>query len=186
MQVLQGNRLDGGLGLIDIVAKQKALKIQWIFKIQKDPIIESLANYFLNNKIGNLLWEANLSKDDIQLVVGRRGNFWTEVLSHWCDYNYEKLSEDMEVGSQVIWNNTHIRIENKPVILNQWIHKQIIRINDIIDDQGELMELIQLNEKYEINIFFTDYLGIKEAIPRWWVHSVDGKTDELVQSNFQK
>ena len=58
--ILQGNKNQGGLGLINIIIKQKALKAQWVFDLEKDPLTEYMAYDFIGNKIGRDLWNIKL------------------------------------------------------------------------------------------------------------------------------
>ena len=65
MDILQGLKENGGAGLIDLIVKEKSLKIPWILKTYENSTIRNLADVILQNKIGPLLWEVNLSKKHV-------------------------------------------------------------------------------------------------------------------------
>ena len=54
--VLLGNKVDGGLGLCDLDKKDQALKMQWIFKLQKFGLLETLAYDLMENPIKQDIW----------------------------------------------------------------------------------------------------------------------------------
>ena len=68
--VLCLNKHDGGRRLANLMTRDKSLKIQWLNRLSGaniDPVIATLAYYFLNTKIKNtLFWECNLAIQDIK------------------------------------------------------------------------------------------------------------------------
>ena len=62
IEVLQKSKIDAGAGLIDLQAKAKALQLQWVYKINTNQQLRSIANALLSNRMGDLIWTAQLSK----------------------------------------------------------------------------------------------------------------------------
>ena len=77
----------GGLKLVDIRAKQKALKIGWIFRYKQDELLLNQANNALSKKLGPTIWQCNLNEKDVKRLF--ENSFWTEILSAWCHINYK-------------------------------------------------------------------------------------------------
>ena len=115
MKILKGNKEDGGLGLIDLQMKDVALKAQWVLKAASSKIYKEIVKILLNNKIGTGLFEAQLHYKDIPVMCPLT-NFWTDTLKCWCQLNYEKSISKAQVENLVLWYNSNIRIENKPVV----------------------------------------------------------------------
>ena len=95
LRTLQGNKVDGGLGLIDLCKKEMSLKIAWIPYLQKDTELANLAYAALNTTLKERIWECNLKKEDIDkiaktVIKGDKGSFWTQVLYAWCALNYKE------------------------------------------------------------------------------------------------
>ena len=109
LKILQGNKDQGGLGLINLQAKQGALKAQWIFDIQQNDIMKYLADYFLGNKANELLWQTNMLKEDVKKHF-KVQNFWMEVLESWNDIKYLNPVTEQEIRLQIIWFNSNIKI----------------------------------------------------------------------------
>ena len=69
LEILQGNKSEGGLGLSNLEKRDTALKTQWIFKLRENPAVAHLASISLENKIGNWIWQLQLNiKDRHQLI----------------------------------------------------------------------------------------------------------------------
>ena len=113
-KVLQGNKKEGGLRLVDLDIKDKALKVQWVFRVIKDELLRTLAYNMLDNKIGDLIWEVNLNKKDIKFLSKNEG-FWIDVFEAWSEWTYEDPKTREHVRNQIIWLNSDIRIDDQPI-----------------------------------------------------------------------
>ena len=64
--------------------------------------------------------------------------------------------------------NSSIRIENKLVIFLKWVNKGIMKIKDLLGQDGNLLPFKKFKEINNFSIPFTEYEGIVSAIPRRW------------------
>ena len=167
LTTLQGNKLQGGLGLTNIEFRDKSLKIQWISNIFQKEELKKLAYYVMNNPMGDLIWQVQLKVSDIKLVFGEE-NFWTDVLKAWCSLVYKTPSSKEQVREQVIWWNSSIKIDSKLVYYPKWAEKGIIKIDHLLNEKDEFLTLNQFNRKYNVDFPFTMYGGIISAIPDMW------------------
>ena len=126
INILQGHKFDGGLGLVDIGAKDRALKLQWIFRINKNEVLKALAYDLLENCIGDYIWEINLDPKEIACVTNQN-NTWVNILEQWLKIVHVNPQERGQITSQIIWYNSFIRIEEKPVFWMKWFKRGIIR-----------------------------------------------------------
>ncbi len=62
------------------------------------------------------------------------------------------------------WYNSNVQINQKPVFYKSWYDKGIIYIKDIVDENYNFLTYNQLCNKFNINVPFTKYWGILDAI----------------------
>ena len=115
LKILQGNHEDGGLGLVNIRTKHKALLFNWICDSISDNAISNLAIHFLGDKMcEGAVWRMNLSKRDSKDFC-KGSSFWHQLVHAWHDYSYHEPQSGDSVREQLIWGNSMIRVGNKPV-----------------------------------------------------------------------
>ncbi len=158
-------RTDGGMKLVDLEHKDNALKIQWIKRIKSNGSLANLAYSFLP-KIGELLWKCNLHYTDVPKVMPK-GNFWQNVLSAWCKYNFSPATELNSVLNSIIWFNSEIQINNTPIFYQRCFSKGILYIKDIVNHRTkEFLSFEDFVAKYGNTITFVEYHGLISSIPK--------------------
>ena len=85
--------------------------------------------------IRDLIWHCNLNVQDIRRSFDN-DLYWVQVLSNWSTINYHQLGNKNEVMSQIIWWNSNIKINHKPIMWKNWYEKGIICIEDIVNEDG--------------------------------------------------
>ena len=85
-------KMKGGAGLIDIHMKHQAMQLDWVGRAYHNKNIQNLADHALENKLGKLIWKANLSEKDIPVICNAQ-NFWRDTLGTWARYHckHQKL-----------------------------------------------------------------------------------------------
>jgi hypothetical protein len=58
-----------------------------------------------------------------------------------------------DVRKQIIWGNKLIKFDHKTLLFNNWINGDLIYVNDILDENGEI----------------TEFTIMKKAIPKEWI-----------------
>ena len=127
-ETLTQRKENGGMGLIDIGRKNKALKISWIQILSQE---NKLSNMVYENNVPHLkelIWECNLSPSDIELIID--DPFWAEVLKAW---NELKIKEEQQQSGKkiVIWLNSNIVIRGKPVFWKHTFQRGLINVNQL-------------------------------------------------------
>ena len=89
--------------------------------------------------------------------------FYRELLDYF--QQLRRNYEDPLKREFILWNNRDINIENKSVYWKAWRDKNIIFIQDLLNDQGNYLSPQELNDKYNIKTNFFQYYQIISAIP---------------------
>ena len=163
-KVLYGNKQDGGLGLCSIRNKDLAVKVNWVLRLNRDSSLKQLASEVLKEQIGELIWQCSIKPKDAEQMFKTRG-FWQDVLIAWSKFTHSELQTKEEPRNEVIWMNSNIKIENKLIYWKSWHQKGIVRLSDIVEE-GQIMSLDRLNEKYQASFMFTSYCGLIKALPK--------------------
>ena len=169
LEILQSNKDQGGLGLVNLMNKDKSVKIQWIKKIieEENELMRIFAYQAIQNPIGHLIWETNLKKQDIKTLTDRE-NFWTSVLSIWSEFNFQSITAQEQIRKQIIWFNSKIGIQDKVIFYKKWFEAGIRRIKDLFSEQGVMKSIKQIEQEYHIYPTFTELYRIFSAIPVTW------------------
>ena len=165
MNILQGNKLDGGLGLIDIEIKDRVLKMQWVVKLleSEDEVLKGTAYKLLHNPLGDEIWQIQLDKSEIVKGLAKEESFWSDVLQEWTTLDSEKAAEET-----FIWFNSEIKIAKESIYWKKWSQVGINTIKDLYDENNRFYMIEQLKEKYNIETKYLEYQSIKSAISNFW------------------
>ena len=129
LRTLQANKASGGLGLINLHIRDQAIKISWIKTMLQDDKYAKLAYLMLSPEMGNLIWKCNLNVPDAKRVTTH--TFWSDVLSAWAKINYVQRVE----YDDIIWLNSNIRIENKPIFWRKQFGRGLIYVSQLFSGQ---------------------------------------------------
>ena len=114
--------------------------------------------------------------------------FLHEILEIWCELNYEnRLNSLAHFHSQILWNNSLIRIDKKIVFYKKWSIKDIVYVKDLLEaNDTEFLLHADFQSTFNIKVNVLDYLGmtstlkqLKKSCPK---HSENG--DLSLQQNF--
>ena len=71
-----------------------------------------------------IFFQCNLKRKDLDSYFNISDVFLKEILEIWCELNYEDtLTSQEQFHSQFLWNNSLIRISQKPVFLSKVVPK---------------------------------------------------------------
>ena len=115
---------------------------------------------------GKLLFQTNLKFNDVK-VLRLKSSFWTEVLETWCEYTFVDDMENINIGKQIIWYNSLIRVGGCFISNKQCINKQLIRLEQLYHE-GLLLDRIMLNILFGTELSTMQYNSIISAIPQQW------------------
>ena len=146
----------GGQRLVDLIAKERALKIQWIFRARQELFFNVVSISNLIPQLGQFIWQCNLQVSDIPKVI-QNSTLWSDVLEAWCIYNYSEPQDIQEILHQIIWCSSLIWVGDRPIIWNDFLACRVNRVMDLVDAQGKLYTKTQLESKYSVEIDWLKY-----------------------------
>ena len=102
---------------------------------------ESLFNYYLERYGGSLVFSSNLKRQDVPLL-NLTDPFLIEIVKYWSTLIYR--GENLDLISTQIWQNSLIRIENRPFFYKSWFSVGVKKIRDLLDAEQNFIISEQL------------------------------------------
>ena len=158
---------EGGLKIIDIASFNKSLKATWIQKYL-DPENHSKWKRLFDSDLvrygGEAILKGNLNKKDINnLTIS--DPFVKEILEIWSEVFFqETIVSDEHLLSSPLWQNSLIRIQNKPVFYNDWLLKGITQVKHLMDESSNFLSLTAFQNKYDLQTRPLTFFGIISAV----------------------
>ncbi len=184
-KTIVGDYQDGGLKMMHIPSMIKGLKIAWVKRLLDDNNKGNWKCFYekhLEPFGGNFIWHCNINPDENCLKI-INNNFIYEVVVSWFSVVYEPACLDYH--KQIIWNNSDIKIANRMVFWKDWYDKGVKSFKDMLSDNGDILNLSQLKEKFQLNINFMNYFSLVYAIPQKWKCDVKMVDRDDSGDNFQ-
>ena len=169
LRTLQLSKKSGGLGLINLVRKEMAIKISWINILLFDDKARELCYFLMCPLLKEDIWRCNLSPKDVKYFC--EVPFWQDVLTAWCMYNYEETTSPQ---MQFLWLNSQIRVMGRPILWKGPYEKGLKYVSQI-QSTIQLSVAENLCQKFGISQMQTNML--LSALPMSW-------RKEIMQPNF--
>ena len=158
LTTLQARKEYGGLRLTDIKARQDTLKIAWV--MEEDEFVHGCIREHLCKVLGPLIWQCNLELKDVQREFNTE-NFWVQVLAAWSKINFHHPTSRQEARSELVWRNSHIKIQGQTVKWWHWWSKGILQVGDLFEEDGSLIPATGLP-----GVNWLEHRALVEAIPQ--------------------
>ena len=161
LSTLQLSKKHGGLNLIDLRARDDAMKISWIYYILKDRKVAVLAYRVIARVLKEDIWRCNLDPKDVGQIVEREKNpFWYDVLVAWSNINF---SEEDSKG-MYLWNNSLVKINGKVVFMEKPYLNGLKYAHQLYKNGS----LISIAEAKQYGLDFMEFQSLVAALPRSW------------------
>ena len=160
--IMQNPKDHGGLKLVNLKKKDKALKATWPQILSNEPDYAEVVYHLMRcTVIGEDIWRVSLTPQDVNNMRSMP-QFWKDVLLAWSEINcyYNKRIEN-----QLVWYNSEIRVKNKPVMWNDAYLAGLKYVHQLFD-RGEFKTCEQINQEYGLSVM--RYNSLKVAIPAEW------------------
>ena len=157
----------GGFKLPNMKIFCMAQKLTWIKKLLDDTNTSKWKTLLLSEIEffgGNYIW---LIQNQSPNFLKDLNPFWRDVYKAWNTIITNESSE-LDPRLQSIFHNPMICINNKPIVYNEWIFKNVRYINDIIDEEGNLYSWETFSNKFDLNNQAFRHLSLIHSIPRNW------------------
>ena len=180
LECLKMHKSDGGLGLVDLRTKHRALLKKCMYSCLTNETLQELFITKANMRIDiSLLLQCNLNEKDANLVC--KQGFWACVFGNWCHANYLEPQNAQAVLSQVLWWNSLIRIGGKPSYYKKASINNIMYVKDIWEiNRFYTFEEICL--KYGDCMTWLEYNSLIAAIPNYWKYLLN--TPNLIDTQL--
>ena len=167
--VICGPISEGGLNMVDVYSKEISIKCNWVKMLISDTNAnwKILANMLIPGE-GNSFWEGNLNQKDIQMLLKRKSQIWSDICKSWSKFNFEEPTDIDTIIVQPLNFNSFIRINDKP-FYSKLYSKGMKTIQDILDENGNFIDYDSFKNNFEIvNDCKMLYNSIVSAIPQNW------------------
>ena len=159
--VLCKNKGEGGLKMIHLDSYIKALKITWIRRLlNTEGTWQNTIFHSIDLK--SLL---HFGTEYLNKCINKTKNqFWKDVLQAWKALQFKQEQKDNYSSEQIqnneLWFNDKIKIGGKSIFYKKWYEKNIIYINDLLQDNGTFYKINEFKDKFNFEINFLEYNGI--------------------------
>ena len=162
--ILHRNKKQGGLHLINLNWKHRALVLQWVYKIASSRTFNYVYNW-LNLGLEENIWLININEKDIDKYI-TVDSYWKHVLKLWAKYHFTSVLEGLESLDEIIWLNSNIRADNKPLFSKSCINAGIIKLKDIVDETTyEFKTYDNIVLEFGSCLSWLEYAQIRAAVP---------------------
>ena len=161
LNTLKKLKIQGGLRLVNLKAKQDTLRVSHIFLMKNNVFLTNRMHVNLSNLLGENIWKCNLKSNDAKRLFGIE-TIWGQMLYSWCKLHYKEPEDCEEVTSQIIWYNSLIKINNTPICWSKWIQKNIMYVRDLYHSNGNAKSALQLN------VNWLNHKSLIDHIPEPW------------------
>ena len=131
--ILQNPKKEGGLNLVNISKREKALKATWPVILSKEDDYAKMVHKILRSTaLEQDIWRCNLEPKDVdRLKIGN--DFWKDVLKSWAEFNYYY---NRRVDNQILWYNSEIKIKQKPFLWKDIQAKGLKYVCQLFNEKG--------------------------------------------------
>ena len=121
-------------------------------------------------KIGDDIWKCNVNPNDAKIVFYKiHSTMWKEIVTTWCSFNFNIPQNVNDIKKQILWYNSCIRVQHKPVFYRSWYDNGIVTIKDLLGEQGTYLDFLSFCRRYpNVKTNFLTYQGLLQAIPKEW------------------
>ena len=172
-KVLTGPWDLGGANMVDIKSLLKTLHMKWIGRLWDDMSTPWKTWLEFYSTIPNTqhLFECNLApRNYMMLLKNNSCKIWNTILHTWCQLNYEThIYGWNKTLCQVIWLNSEIVVNGKPIWFKQWYIQGVVYVSDLINvEEKRFLTFQEFSGKYNFTCPFLQYFSIIDAIPKRW------------------
>ena len=144
--------------MIDIKSFNKVLKSTWVrkyldndnhskWKLPFDSQIHDLGR--------DVIFKGKLNKNDLAKFMHISEAFTSEILNIWSEISYNgKITSTEHLLSLPLWQNSLVRIGNKPVYYKSWSSKGIQNVRHLMKDAHNFLSFTELKGRFNVKTNF--------------------------------
>ena len=141
----------------------KAFKLAWIPRLLSPgrQNWRTVPDYYLRKLGGlNFVLRCNYNPKHHNTLP----SFCQSILMYFNEL--KNLYDFDQVQDLFLFSNKEIFVEGKPLFLRDWFTKDILSIQDLLDDAGNILAYQEFNNKYSCKSNFLQYYQVIRAIPK--------------------
>ena len=176
-----GKIKNGGLNMPNFKIINKSLKAGWVKRFL-NPQTQSWKKIpfdLLHHVGGPLLFECNFSIKTLP-EFPFLPLFYRDVLNAWEEIIMHTPTTKEEIENEILWNNHLVTIGGKSIFYRQWFNAGVKTLSDILDEEEKFLSFPEFWKKYKIKTNFLRYLGLCNAIPKYWKEALNREENEPV------
>ena len=160
--ILQLPKKEGGLNLVSLEKKEKALKATWPQILHNEEEYSKVVYGIMRcTTLGQDIWRCNIYRGDVH-SLNIRNEFWCQVLMSWSDYNYYI---NKRIDNQLLWYNSEIKISGKLVMWNDVYNRGLKYVYQLFSNKRFKSDREVFQEYGLTKMRFN---SLKCAIPKEW------------------
>ena len=129
--------------MIDIKSFNKALKSTWVKKYLDNDNHgkwKLLIDSEIHDYGTDVIFKGNLNKNDLAKFIHISDTFISEILKIWSELSYNgNITSSEHLFSLPLWQNSLVRIGNKPIYYKSWSSKRIQNIKHLMKDPDNFL-----------------------------------------------
>ena len=176
---------NGGLRMIDIKSFNKALKSTWVKKYLDNDNHGKWKLFFdseLHDFGGAVIFNGDLNKNYLPKFIHISDAFTKEILQVRSEINYDDNTTSTEnLLSLPLWQNSLVRIGNKPIYYKSWSFKGIEKVRHLMKDADNLLSFTEFKERFDVKTNFLVYHGMLSCI-KILRNAIENKNEKTVIS----
>ena len=158
---------NGGLRMIDIKSFNKVLKSTWAKKYL-DNDNHGKWKLILDSEIddlgGDVIFKGD-NKNDLAKFLHISDAFTSELPKNWSEISYNgNITSTDQLLSLPLWQNSLVRIGNKPVYYKSWSSKGIQNVRHLRKEGHSLVSFTELKEHFDVKTNFLVNHGLVSCI----------------------
>jgi hypothetical protein len=156
----------GGLRMINIFMFNKSLKLSWIKRLVNGSKSgwKSIFNIILGNNLANAFRFGDVY---LNTITGNIPNlFWKEVFEYLNDFKIVFKVNVQNCQFQPLWYNNKVKIDKNPVYYKNWANKNVLYINDLLDEYNDILSYKAFCDKFNFKPPFTVFHGLTKAVSK--------------------
>ena len=155
--------------MIDIQSYFISLEASWVSRLVSNQLVNWKVipcKYFA--KLGKkwLVFSQNLDNITVNKYAKQIPEFYGEVLRSWNKIGGGQTRTPLNfanVRKQIKWGKKVIKFDHKTLLFNNWINSDLIYVNDILDENGEISHNFILNRLNNKSNWITEFTIMKKS-----------------------
>jgi hypothetical protein len=174
-QVMEGDRKDGGLNMVNVLKLQQAFYLQWIGKLETAIDLWTFIPKWLYSRISKDTdaLKINCRSKQIKGLHRIKDGFWKTALCVHLDSKKLTQIDDTDkfnFTEQNLWNNHLVQYKKNILWLPKWRKNDIENVKDlIIDNRLAYLDELKAKAEQESDINLFDYNAVVNSLPKKWM-----------------